>query len=133
MVRRVGKKHNHSITVKGKCRPKGARGQFFAETKAQYLRRKGRTQSLFNLLLAGDFHPSSETKDLPVRSHMMRVMLVSNLAVDQRFANGTQVLLYLDCHRCPSVELTVCIVVVTSVILINLAHRLVSASSCTSP
>ena len=90
VVRRVAKKHNHTLKVKGKCRPKGARGQFYSDSKVQYLRKRARTQALFNLHLAGDFHAASETKDLPVRSHMMRVMLVSNLAVDQRFANGTQ-------------------------------------------
>ena len=90
VVRRVAKRHNHTLKVKGKCRPKGARGQFYSDSKVQHLRKRARTQALFNLLLAGDFHVASETKDLPVRSHMMRVMLVSNLAVDQRFANGTQ-------------------------------------------
>ena len=90
VVRRVAKGHKHTLKVKGKCRPKGARGQFYSESKAQHLRRRARTQALFNLLLAGDFHAASETKDLPMRPHTMRVMLVSNLAVDQRFANGTQ-------------------------------------------
>ena len=90
VVRRVAKGHNHTLKVKGKCRPKGARGQYYAESKVQYMRKRAKTQALFNLLLAGDFHATSETKDLPMRPHMMRVMLVSNLAVDQRFANGTQ-------------------------------------------
>jgi len=90
VVRRVAKKHNHTLKVKAKCRPRGARGQFYSDSKVQNLRRRARTQALFNLLLAGDFHAASETKDLPMRPHKMRVMLVSNLAVDQRFANGTQ-------------------------------------------
>ena len=90
VVRRVAKGHNHILKVKGKCRPRGARGQFYSDSKVQFLRRRARTQALFSLLLAGDFHSASETKDLPMRPHMMRVMLVSNLAVDQRFANGTQ-------------------------------------------
>ena len=54
------------------------------------LRKKCRTQSLWNLHLAGDWHYASETMPLGNRPHMMRVMLISNLAVDQRFANGTQ-------------------------------------------
>ena len=76
------------------------------------LRKKCRTQSLWNLHLAGDWHVGSETMPLGASSHMMRVMLISNLAVDQvtfialrppslshireephalqRFANGTQ-------------------------------------------
>ena len=45
---------------------------------------------MWNLHLAGDWHIDSETKPLPMKPHMMRVMLVSNLAVDQRFANGSQ-------------------------------------------
>jgi len=90
VVRRVANGHKHTLKVKGKCRPRGARGQFYSDSKVQFLRRRARTQALFNLLLAGDFHAASETKDLPMRPHMMRVMLVSNLAVDQRFANGTQ-------------------------------------------
>ena len=90
VVRRVAKSHNHTLKVKGKCRPKGARGQFYADSKVQHMRKQARTQALFNLLLAGDFHSTSETKDLPMKPHMMRVMLVSNLAVDQRFANGAQ-------------------------------------------
>ena len=40
--------------------------------------------------MAGDWHPESETARHVPRPHMMRVMLTSNLAVEQRFANGTQ-------------------------------------------
>jgi hypothetical protein len=40
--------------------------------------------------LAGDFHGAFETKQVHHRPHHMRVMLTSNLAVDQRFANGTR-------------------------------------------
>jgi hypothetical protein len=40
--------------------------------------------------LAGDHHASFETKPLLHRPHLMRCMLTSNLAVDQRFANGTR-------------------------------------------
>ena len=47
------------------------------------LRKKCRTQSLWNLHLAGDWHVGSETMPLGASSHMMRVMLISNLAVDQ--------------------------------------------------
>ena len=54
------------------------------------LRKKCRTQSLWNLHLAGDWHVASETMPPRARPHMMRCMLISNLAVDQRFANGTQ-------------------------------------------
>ena len=36
-----------------------------------------------------DFHVNFETKPLLHSQHLMRCMLTSNLAVDQRFANGT--------------------------------------------
>ena len=72
-------------------RARGSRSQqWYAESRAQMLRKKCRTQSLWNLHLAGDWHVGSETMPLGASSHMMRVMLISNLAVDQRFANGTQ-------------------------------------------
>ena len=54
------------------------------------MRRNSRTQSLFLLHMAGDFHPEHETGSPSPRPHMMRTMLVSNLAVQERFANGTQ-------------------------------------------
>ena len=83
--------HNHSLKIKGRCRARGARGQFFNDHRASIIRRKVRTQALWSLLLAGDWHPDSETKPPPSRKpHMMRCMLVSNMAVDNRFANGTQ-------------------------------------------
>ena len=54
-----------------------------------FLRSKVRTQSSWLLHLAGDFHVNFETKPLLHTQHLMRCMLTSNLAVDQRFANGT--------------------------------------------
>ena len=91
IVRRVAKTHNHALKIKGKCRAQGARGQFYGELKSQWIRKRARTQALWNLQLAGDWHPTVETKmQIRARPYMMRVMLVSNLAVDQRFANGTQ-------------------------------------------
>jgi hypothetical protein len=90
VVRRVAKTQNHSLKIKGRCRARGARGQFFNDRRCQFIRRRVRTQAMWNLHLAGDWHLDSETKPLPMKPHMMRVMLVSNLAVDQRFANGSQ-------------------------------------------
>ena len=73
--------------AKGGRSPVRARGsrsqQWYAESRAQMLRKKCRTQSLWNLHLAGDWHVGSETMPLGASSHMMRVMLISNLAVDQ--------------------------------------------------
>ena len=83
--------HNHSLKVKGKCRARGARGQqWYHDHRVQFIRRRVRTQALWNLHLAGDWHAASETAPAATHPHLMRVMLVSNLAVDQRFANGTQ-------------------------------------------
>ena len=91
MTRRVSKKHNHSIKIKAKVRARGTRSQhWYAESRVQMLRKRCRTQSLWNLHLAGDWHHASETMPLGAKPHMMRCMLNSNLAVDQRFANGTQ-------------------------------------------
>lgn len=91
VMRRIAKVHCHSLKVKGKVRARGARGQqWYQESKVQFFRRHVRTQALWNLHLAGDWHAASETAQAASHSHLMRVMLVSNLAVDQRFANGTQ-------------------------------------------
>ena len=96
VVRRVSKKHNHSIKIKAKVRARGTRGQnWYNENRVQLLRKKCRTQSLWNLHLAGDWHFSVETMPTGSRPHLMRCMLIANLAVDQRFANGTTSLLGL--------------------------------------
>jgi hypothetical protein len=91
LVRRVSKLHNHSIKIKGRVRARGARGKdWFSERRAEQARKKSRTQALWNLHLSGDWHPASETAPPRPRSHMMRCMLVANLALDQRFCNGAQ-------------------------------------------
>ena len=91
MVRRISKVRNHTLKVKGRVRSRGASGQaWFNESRTQLARRHARTQSPWNLHLAGDWHSAHETGRHVQRPHMMRVMLVSNLAVEQRFANGTQ-------------------------------------------
>ena len=91
IVRRLAKTCGHSMKVKARVRARGSRGQqWFNERRTQLARKRSRTQALWNLHLAGDWHPDSETKPPSSRPHMMRTMLVSNLAVDQRFANGTQ-------------------------------------------
>ena len=84
MTRRVSKKHNHTIKIKAKVRARGTRSQhWYPESRVQILRKKCRTQSLWNLQLAGDWHHSTETIPLGPKPHMMRCMLISNLAVDQ--------------------------------------------------
>ena len=102
MTRRVSKKHNHStvdgrsvciwraallteraslsvarIKIKAKVRARGARSQhWYPESRVQILRKKTRTQSLWNLHLAGDWHYAAETMPLGPKPHMMRVMLI---------------------------------------------------------
>jgi len=91
IVRRIAKVHNHSLKIKGRCRARGARGKdWFNERRTQYARRTSRTQSLWNLHLSGDWHHASENCPGLLKPHMMRCMLVNNLAVDMCFVNGTQ-------------------------------------------
>ena len=91
LVRRIAKTHNHSLKVKGRVRSQGARGNaWFSDGRTQMARRRSRTQALWNLHIAGDWHSGFENMNAAVRPHMMRAMLVSNIDVDQRFANGTQ-------------------------------------------
>ena len=91
LVRRIAKTRNHTLKIKGRVRSRGARGNgWFSERRTALVRRNSRTQSLFLLHMAGDFHPEHETGSPSPKPHMMRTMLVSNLAVQERFANGTQ-------------------------------------------
>ena len=91
LVRRVAKTHNHSLKLKARVRARGARGKdWFSERSTELARKKSRTQSLWNLHLSGDWHSASEKAPPRTKSHMMRCMLVSNLALDQRFCNGMQ-------------------------------------------
>ena len=93
IVRRIGRTHNHTLKIKARVRAKGQRGSnWYGEKRVEYLRRKCRTSNLWLLQLSGDFHPSFETEPIVdlEKHHMMRAMLTANLAVDQRFANGTQ-------------------------------------------
>ena len=65
IVKRIGKTHNHSLKVKARVRPRGQRGGgFYGEKKVAYLRRKCKTQNLWLLQLAGDFHSSYETEEI---------------------------------------------------------------------
>ncbi len=88
VLRRIAKNHAHSLKIRAKVKAKGSEA-FFGQRRTNWVRSKARTQSLWSLHLAGDFHESFET--VPIRTnniHKMRVMIISNLAVDQRFANG---------------------------------------------
>ena len=55
VVRRIANTRNHTLKIKGRVRHRGARGNgWFNEQKTLLVRRKARTQSLFNLQIAGD-------------------------------------------------------------------------------
>ena len=54
VVRRVSKKHNHSIKIKACVRARGVRSQqWYPAQRVAHLRKKCRTQSMWNLHLAG--------------------------------------------------------------------------------
>ena len=79
------------MKIKARVRARGARNtNWFNDRMSEYIRKKARTQALWILHLAGDFHESLENERPSPKPHLMRVMLVSNLDVQQRFANGTQ-------------------------------------------
>ena len=89
VMRKIAQAHNHSLKIKARLRARGARGQtWYGEKLAKLIRSKTRAQNSWLLQLAGDHHSSFETKPVMHTPHLMRVMLNSNLAVDQRFANG---------------------------------------------
>ena len=78
VLRRLAKAQPHSTKIKGRVRPQGARGQeWFSERRAQHAQSRSRTQALWNLHLAGSWHPKWETARVPAaRPHLMRAMLV---------------------------------------------------------
>ena len=89
IVRSLAAKHGHSLKVKARVRARGSE-QYYGDRRTKWIRSRVRSQNLWSLHLAGDFHESFETVVTRARPHMMRCMLISNMAVDQRFANGTQ-------------------------------------------
>ena len=77
LARRIAKTRNHTLKVKGRVRSRGARGNgWFNDRRTLLARRNSRTQSLFLLHMAGDWHPEHETESHAPRPHMMRTMLV---------------------------------------------------------
>ena len=70
-------RNNFALTsgteVKAKVRARGARSQqWYSDQRANCLRKRARTQMLWNLLLAGDWHASFETAAQCVQPHLMR-------------------------------------------------------------
>ena len=61
MVSRIAKDANHNLKIKDRVRARGSRGQnWYSETRSQFVKKKARTQSLWMLHIAGDFHESLE-------------------------------------------------------------------------
>ena len=79
-----------TLEIKARIRARGTRGEnWYSDRRAEWARKKARTQALWYLQLAKDFHGILETETPHPRQHLMRCMLVSNVDVEQRFANGT--------------------------------------------
>ena len=76
--------------MKARVRARGVTGQqYFSEKRTELCKAKARTQQVWSLLLAGDWHPNYETKVPAPQPHFMRCMLTANLSVQDRMANGT--------------------------------------------
>ena len=89
IVKRLAKTCAHSLKIRARCRAFYARGsQWLSERRTNSLRRQARSQSLWVLHLAG--HWLRDTAGTAQEKHSMRVMLITNVDVKQRFANGTQ-------------------------------------------
>ena len=73
IVRRISAVANHTLKVKARLRARGSRGNnWYSDSRTEYIRKKARTQSLFNLCLSGDFHESLETEKPNAKPHLMR-------------------------------------------------------------
>ena len=91
VVGRIAKQSNHVLNVKGKVTSRNATSnEFYTDRNASAIRRLARTQALWNLRIAGDFHENWEDKLLPQKPHLMRAMLLANIAMATRFVNGAQ-------------------------------------------
>ena len=81
LLKRVAETKAHTLKIKAKLRAKGARANWFNERKCAWFRRKARTQNLWVLHLAGDFHPSFEHGRPSANPHLMRVFRVVHKAL----------------------------------------------------
>ena len=79
IVRSLAAKHGHSLKIKALVRARGSE-QYYGDRRTKWTRSRVRSQNLWRLHLAGDFHESFETVATRARPHMMRCMLISNLA-----------------------------------------------------
>ena len=90
IVRQLARTRGHATRVKARVRARGVTGQqYFSEKRTELCKAKARTQQVWSLLLAGDWHPNYETKVPAPQPHFMRCMLTANLSVQDRMANGT--------------------------------------------
>jgi len=90
MTRRLAKRSNHSMRIAGQCRAKGTRGQWYQKARVKAIRKRTRSAAPWNLHLAGDWNGECVQRDPLAAPHLMRVMLVSNLDVENKKANGSQ-------------------------------------------
>ena len=90
ITRRLAKRSNHSLRITGQCRAKGTRGQFYQKARVKAIRKRTRSAAPWNLHLAGDWNGECVQRDPSAAPHLMRVMLVSNLDVENKKANGSQ-------------------------------------------
>ena len=86
---RLAKASRHSMKIQARCRHVYAKDQRWChERREKAIRRRVRAQAPWTLHLAGDW--IRDALPMGAKRHLMRAMLVSNVDVPQRFANGTQ-------------------------------------------
>ena len=73
-MKRIASDANHFLKIKARVRARGARGaNWYSESRSKSIKKKARTQSLWNLTPAADFHEALETERPNVKPHLMRV------------------------------------------------------------
>jgi hypothetical protein len=92
IVKRIAKRYSspmqpRSMQVQGRARALMGRGQWYSTGHTRLIRRRAKTQSPWHLHLAGCWKGDSMLQ--AHEPHFMRVMLNGNIAVQERFANGT--------------------------------------------
>ena len=91
VISRLARNSDHSMKIQGVVvNGYASVNEPFKERTKKLIKRHAKTQALWNLKLSGNWHPSYETSLLVHVPHMMRVMLLANIDMDQHFANGTQ-------------------------------------------
>ena len=85
IVRRVASVHKHSWKIKRKGKARGTCGaQYFDARRAENTRKTSRTLALWNLHLAGDWHPNSDAaRRLSRQRHTLRSTLLLHAHLPQ--------------------------------------------------